>query len=42
VAMVLTEDLGRTIGDDGIEVLGRVPGAVPRGCGLLLAELEQS
>jgi len=42
VAMVLTEDLGRTIRDDGIEVLGRVPGAVPRGCGLLLAELEQS
>jgi hypothetical protein len=41
VAMVLTEDLGRSIGDDGIEVLGRVPGAVPRGCGLLLAELEQ-
>ena len=41
VAMVLTEDLGRTIRDDGIEVLGRVPGAVPRGCGLLLAELEQ-
>jgi hypothetical protein len=42
VAMVLTEDLGRSIGDDGIEVLGRVRGAVPRGCGLLLAELEQS
>ena len=27
------------VGDDGIEVLGRVPGAPPRGCGLLLADL---
>jgi hypothetical protein len=39
VSVVLTEDLGRTVADDGIEVLGRVPGAPPRGCGLLLAEL---
>jgi hypothetical protein len=42
VSVVLTEDLGRLVGDDGIEVLGRVPGAVPRGCGLLLADLERS
>ena len=42
VSVVLTEDLGRTVGDDGIEVLGRVTGAVPRGCGLLLAELAAS
>ena len=40
VAVVLTEDLGRTVGGDGIEVLGRVPGAVPRGCGQLLAAME--
>jgi hypothetical protein len=39
VSAVLTEDLGRTIGDDGIEVIGRVQGAPPRGCGLLLADL---
>jgi hypothetical protein len=39
VSVVLTEDLGRAVGDDGVEVLGRVPGAVPRGCGLLLADL---
>jgi len=39
VAVVLTEDLGRTIGDDGIEVMGRATMAPPRGCGLLLAEL---
>ena len=39
VSVVLTEDLGRTVGDDGIEVVGRVPGAPPRGCGLLLADL---
>jgi Acyl-protein synthetase, LuxE len=42
VSVVLTEDLGRTVGDDGIEVLGRVQGAIPRGCGLLLAALEAS
>ena len=42
VSVVLTEDLGRLVGDDGIEVMGRVPGAVPRGCGLLLADLERS
>lgn len=40
VSVVLTEDLGRGVGDDGIEVLGRVTGAPSRGCGLLLAELE--
>jgi hypothetical protein len=39
VSAVLTEDLGRSIGDDGIELQGRVTGAPPRGCGLLLAEL---
>ena len=39
VYVVLTEDLGRTVGDDGIAVVGRVPGATPRGCGLLLADL---
>jgi hypothetical protein len=42
VAVVLTEDLGRSIGDDGIEIRGRVAGALPRGCGLLLADLERS
>jgi hypothetical protein len=40
VSVVLTEDLGRTVGDDGIEVLGRVAGATPRGCGALLEALE--
>jgi hypothetical protein len=39
VSVVLTEDLGRSVGDDGIELQGRVAGAPPRGCGLLLAEL---
>ena len=39
VCVVLTEDLGRVV-DDGIVVTGRVPGAAPRGCGLLLAERE--
>jgi hypothetical protein len=39
VCAVLTEDLGRVV-DDGIVVTGRVPGATPRGCGLLLAELQ--
>jgi len=39
VSVVLTEDLGRTAGEDGIEVVGRVTGAPPRGCGLLLADL---
>jgi len=38
VSVVLSEDLGRAVGD-GLEVVGRVPGAVPRGCGLLLADL---
>ncbi len=40
VSVVLTEDLGRTADEDGIELLGRVAGAVPRGCGLLLADLD--
>ena len=39
VSVVLTEDLGRSVSDDGIEIVGRVPGAPPRGCGMLLAEL---
>jgi len=39
VSVVLTDDLGRTVGDDGIEVLGRVSGATPRGCGALLEAL---
>ena len=42
VSVVLTEDLGRAVGGDGIEIVGRVPGAVPRGCGLLLADLVPS
>jgi hypothetical protein len=42
VSVVLTEDLGRAIGDDGIEITGRVRGATPRGCGLLLADLMAS
>jgi hypothetical protein len=40
VAVVLTEDLGRAVGDDGIELAGRVPGAPSRGCGALLKEFE--
>jgi hypothetical protein len=39
VSVVLTEDLGRDAGDGAIELAGRVPGAMPRGCGMLLAEL---
>ena len=42
VSVVLSEDLGRAAGDDGIELLGRATGAPPRGCGLLLADLEPS
>jgi hypothetical protein len=41
-SVVLTEDLGRRVGDGGIELRGRAPGAMPRGCGLLLADLERS
>ncbi len=41
VSVVLTEDLGRNVGDDGIEVVGRVRGAQSRGCGMLLAGLAQ-
>lgn len=39
VSVVLTDDLGRAVGEDGIEVVGRVAGAMPRGCGLLLADV---
>jgi hypothetical protein len=39
VSVVLTEDLGRSVAGDGIEIIGRIPGAPPRGCGMLLAEL---
>jgi hypothetical protein len=39
VAVVLTEDLGHTAGDDGIVVTGRVSGAPARGCGQLLADV---
>jgi hypothetical protein len=39
VSVVLTEDLGHTVGDDGIVVEGRIVGAVPRGCGQLLAAI---
>lgn len=39
VSVVLTEDIGRAVGDDGIAVVGRVSGAPPRGCGMLLADL---
>jgi hypothetical protein len=42
VSAIVTEDLGRAVGDDGIEVLGRVPGSLPRGCGLLLEDLAAS
>ena len=42
VSVVLTEDLGRAVGENGIEVTGRAAGAAPRGCGLLLAELGLS
>ena len=42
VSVVLTEDLGRAVAPDGIEVTGRAAGAAPRGCGLLLAELGLS
>src|SRR5262245_48414725 len=40
VSVVLTEDLGCAVADDGIAVVGRVPGATPRGCGMLLADLS--
>ena len=38
VAAVLTEDLGRAV-EDGFVVLGRAPGAEPRGCSLAMEEL---
>jgi hypothetical protein len=40
VSVVLTEDLGVAAADGSITLSGRVPGAMPRGCGLLLAEME--
>jgi len=40
VSVVLTEDLGIAASDGSITLRGRVPGAIPRGCGLLLADLE--
>jgi len=42
VSVVLTEDLGHAVGGDGIALAGRAPGATPRGCGLLLADLMAS
>ena len=42
VSVVLTEDLGRAVAEDGIEVTGRAAGAAPRGCGLLVEELGLS
>jgi hypothetical protein len=38
VAAVLTEDLGVAV-EDGFRLLGRAPGAEPRGCSLALEEL---
>jgi hypothetical protein len=39
VSVVLTEDLGRAEGDDGIVVTGRVSGTPARGCGQLLEDV---
>jgi len=41
VCGVLTEDRGRAVGE-GIEWLGRTPGAPPRGCSLATAELLEA
>ena len=41
VCAVLTEDLGRTVGE-GIEWIGRTAGASPRGCSLATAELLEA
>ncbi len=38
VSCILTEDLGRTLGD-GFELLGRVQGAEARGCSMAIDEL---
>lgn len=38
VSAVLTEDLG-TVQEEGVRVLGRAPGAEPRGCSLAMEEL---
>ena len=42
VSVVLTEDIGRVPAPGGIEVFGRAPGAPPRGCGMLLADVLAS
>lgn len=36
---VLTQDRIRRVGDDGFELLGRLPGAPPRGCSIAIDEL---
>lgn len=38
VCAVQTADMARTVGD-GIELLGRAPGAIPRGCSLAVEEI---
>jgi hypothetical protein len=38
VAAVLTEDVGVQVGD-GLRLVGRFPGAEPRGCSLAMDEL---
>lgn len=39
---VLTSDLVRVLTNGDIELLGRAPGATPRGCSLAIEELERS
>jgi hypothetical protein len=36
VMAIQTEDLGFAAGDDGFQLLGRVPGASPRGCSIAM------
>ena len=38
VACLLTEDMGVAVAD-GFRLLGRIPGAEPRGCSLAIEEL---
>jgi hypothetical protein len=40
VMALLTEDLGYTV-DDGFELAGRIEGAEPRGCALLMEEIKR-
>ena len=40
VMAILTEDLGRRV-DDGFELAGRIQGAEPRGCSLLIEEFRR-